>query len=402
MLENARGKYICFIDDDDVISDKYLLSFVGMIGKDYDCSDLRGMYYNGLMKKQFYHSILIDEWKETIDCYLRCPNHLNMIRKSIAQKVKYKSLRTGEDVDFSLRLKKSNLIKNEFKSDEILYHYVDGIKELRNKISFESMPLEIVHKPWKYKYIKNEPIILVKLPSRGRPLKLLNTLKFYVQKSCHKHNIYYMITLDVDDYTATNELKQILENIHENVSVNLGISTSKIHACNRDMTPEIVSKYDIFILASDDMIPMQQNWDIKICDTMNSVFPFLDGVLHFNDGFRGKHLNTMCIIGREYYKKFNYFYHPDYQSLWCDNEFTDISMETNKCYYENTILFKHCHPANIGESYDDLYIKNEKFFDVDRLTFNLRKEQRITLNSTFFNQCAKNNYFDHFKHLTLF
>jgi hypothetical protein len=376
MVSNANGKYVCFIDDDDIISDKYLSSFVDMIGKDFDCSDLKGIYYNGSIKKPFYHSVQISDWSETKDSYLRCPNHLNMIRKDIVKKVPFKSIRNAEDKDFSIRLRDSKLLQNEFKTNEILYHYVDGIKNIRNKVSFKNLPLEIVQSPWSYKFIKDAKI-LVKLPSRERPAKLKSTLQLYVSKSEKKNNVYYMITLDENDPSATKEFVQSLKNIHPNINIMLGQSTSKISACNRDMTPEIVANYDIFILASDDMIPKIQGWDIKISDTMNSVFPCYDGVLHFNDGFTGQKLNTMCILGREYYKLFNYFYHPDYKSLWCDNEFTDMSINRKKCYYENTVLFKHEHPANLNVSQDALYKRNDEFYSQDKITYERRKNERI-------------------------
>lgn len=376
MVSNARGSYVCFIDDDDIISEKYLSSFLGMIGNDFDCSDLKGMYYNGLIKKAFYHSSSVRAWSETSECYLRCPNHLNMIRKDIVQKIKFKSIRNGEDRDFSDRLQSSKLLNNEFKINEILYHYVDGIKNIRPNISFRNYPLEICQSPWEYKFIKREPLIFVKLPSRERPTKLKSTLELYVSKSQRKNNVHYMITLDENDSTASNEFIESLKQIHENITVITGTSTSKINACNRDMSPDVVSKYDIFILASDDMIPQEEGWDLTICETMNSVFPCFDGVLHFNDGFTGNKLNTMCILGREYYKLFNYFYHPEYISLWCDNEFTEISQERNKCYYENKILFKHEHPTNIKSRPDALYIKNESFNDSDKSTFYRRKSAR--------------------------
>jgi hypothetical protein len=299
-----------------------------------------------------------------------------MIKRDIVKKIPFKSIRNSEDQDFSIRLRDSKLLQNEFKTNEILYHYVDGIKNIRNKVSFKNVPLEMTYSPWSYKFVKDAKI-LVKLPSRQRPAKLKSTLQLYVSKSERKNNVHYMITLDENDPTATKEFVQSLKNIHPNINVILGQSTSKISACNRDMTSEIVENYDIFLLASDDMIPKIQGWDIKISDTMNSVFPCYDGVLHFNDGFCEKRLNTMCILGREYYKLFNYFYHPDYISLWCDNEFTDMSINLKKCYYENLVIFKHEHPANLKVSQDALYKKNESFFHQDKMTYERRKNLRI-------------------------
>ena len=63
---------------------------------------------------------------------------------------------------------------------------------------------------------------------------------------------------------------------------------------------------------------------------MTELYPNTDGVLWFNDGNQGNRLNTLCILGKKYYERFNYIYHPDYTSLWADNEFMDVANLLNK------------------------------------------------------------------------
>ena len=63
---------------------------------------------------------------------------------------------------------------------------------------------------------------------------------------------------------------------------------------------------------------------------MSFNYPDTDGVLWFNDGFQGNRLNTLCILGKKYYERFNYIYHPDYISLYCDEEQTNVARNMNK------------------------------------------------------------------------
>jgi len=138
LVSRAHGKYHCFIDDDDVISPVFLKTFLPMLDDDYDCSSYVGAYYHtGEFKKLFYHSLDICEWGESEDVYLRCPSPLNMIRTDIVRQIQYKDIRNTEDYEFSMRLLDSGLLKKEYKIPYVpIYHYIDGVKENREKLLY--------------------------------------------------------------------------------------------------------------------------------------------------------------------------------------------------------------------------------------------------------------------------
>ena len=108
----------------------------------------------------------------------------------------------------------------------------------------------------------------------------------------------------------------------KNVTVVFGDSKTKIEACNADIKDV---DFDIVLLASDDMVPQVRGYDTIIKEAMEDYFPNTDGVLWFNDGYQSRAMNTLCILGKKYYDRFGYIYHPDYISLWCDNEFTVVA-----------------------------------------------------------------------------
>jgi hypothetical protein len=150
------------------------------------------------------------------------------------------------------------------------------------------------------------------------------------------------VSIDEDD-TSMNTTEVISElKSYSNTQVIVGISENKIHAVNRDM--DIVDDWDIVLLASDDMIPQVKGFDKVVNTLMSSNYPDTDGVLFFNDGFKGKELNTLCILGKKYYKRFNYIYHPGYKSTWSDNEFMMVAEKLNKQTYFPMVIIKHEHP----------------------------------------------------------
>lgn len=70
--------------------------------------------------------------------------------------------------------------------------------------------------------------ILVKLPSRGRPKKLIKALDSIVDNIQDKENTFISLTLDSDDDTVNNEsfISQIRTR-QAKISIEWGLSTSK-------------------------------------------------------------------------------------------------------------------------------------------------------------------------------
>lgn len=211
--------------------------------------------------------------------------------------------------------------------------------------------------------------ILVKFPTRSRPKQFLKVLNLLNEKATDRNNINYLVTVDSDDPTMSNIENEINVN---NVTISRGKSDSKIHACNRDM---IIGGWDIVVLMSDDMIPQVEGWDDIIRLDMDRFFPNLNGTLWYNDGYQDR-ICTLCILGKKYYDHFGYIYHPDYHSLFVDNEFTEVAQYSGKMNYSPQVLFSHEHFANKpGVKRDSLYDRNEALFNLDKVTYERRKAE---------------------------
>jgi glycosyltransferase involved in cell wall biosynthesis len=138
LVDRCSGKYHCFVDDDDVLAPYFLKTFVPMIqsGIDYDCASFVGAHYvKGRFVKVFNHSLVYKDWFETPERYYRCPSPMNLLKTSIVKQVRYKDIRNTEDHEFSMRLLATGLLNKEFEvnPNRPLYHYIDGVKEDREK-----------------------------------------------------------------------------------------------------------------------------------------------------------------------------------------------------------------------------------------------------------------------------
>ena len=207
--------------------------------------------------------------------------------------------------------------------------------------------------------------ILIKFPTRRIEL-CASTIQKYISMASNIQNIRFIVSIDNDQ----SEYISFLESIHPSISVFTGEAKGKVAAINRDMPPS--SSFDIGLLASDDMIPVVHGYDQIIIDTMKQFYPDTDGVLFFNDGFQENRLNTLVICGSKYYDRFGYIYNPEYKSLYCDNEFTDVAQRLRKQTYIHQVIIRHEHPYNLHLANDMLYQINDSFMDYDKNVYNRR------------------------------
>jgi hypothetical protein len=230
--------------------------------------------------------------------------------------------------------------------------------------------------------MENKYKILFKYASRSRNTKFFTGLDNILKNLFDLENFCILISLDIDDYSMNNKetINRLLEYVNkypEKIIIKFGRSKNKIDAINRDVN-EIKEKFnfDILVNFSDDMEFIEHSFDEIIRSKFFVFYPDTDGNIYFNDGFTGERLSTMSIIGRKYYDKFNYIYHPSYHSLWCDNEYTEVAKRNEKIIYFHERIFNHNHPSNVGGFIDEQLIKTESFSDIDRQNY----EQRLKNN----------------------
>jgi hypothetical protein len=220
--------------------------------------------------------------------------------------------------------------------------------------------------------------ILFKYASRSRNEKFFEGLDNILNNLNDLNNFCILCSLDADDETMNNQqsIKRITEYVKKypaNIVIKFGKSKNKIDAINRDVNDfKERFNFDILVNFSDDMQFIVNSFDKIIRDKFYIAYPNLDGNIYFNDGFVGDSISTMSIIGRKYYDKFNYIYHPSYHSLWCDNEYTMVAKKEKKIVYFDEKIYIHNHPANIGGFVDSQLMKTESFNEIDRENFNKR------------------------------
>jgi glycosyltransferase involved in cell wall biosynthesis len=121
VLDKARGEYVCFIDDDDMVTDIYVSKTLKALESKPDVVELVGFLpkYN----LPFIHNLNCGGHFRKDGIQFRTPNHLNTIKTSIARQVRYPEISHGEDQDYSHRLWDSRLMKTEALIGDRMYIY---------------------------------------------------------------------------------------------------------------------------------------------------------------------------------------------------------------------------------------------------------------------------------------
>lgn len=226
--------------------------------------------------------------------------------------------------------------------------------------------------------------LVIKFPTRNRPEKFKAVFSRYLTFLSGMHDVRFIITMDEDDSTMnTPEMKEWLDTRAKNSQIQYfyGHSKSKIEACNANLDGV---DGDVLLLASDDMIPVQMGFDDIIAKCYAEAFSDFDGAIKFWDGLRPKEdpLMTLTVMGFPLYKKFGYIYNPEYKSLYCDNEQTQVCAALGKLRRCDICIIQH---QWSGEPWDDLHARNEnaEMYGVDGETFKRRAANNFDMEAMF-------------------
>lgn len=147
LLEKATEPYVCFVDDDDLVSDDYVSCILRALDEKPDVVGFRLRYYeDGKLRGLSLHSLQCKKWETQtnnggVHLHFRTPNHLNPVRRELALAIGYPPKNNGEDSDYSERLYKrfGQTMKEAF-IDKFLYQYYYRSPQLRVEAETLAVP----------------------------------------------------------------------------------------------------------------------------------------------------------------------------------------------------------------------------------------------------------------------
>jgi glycosyltransferase involved in cell wall biosynthesis len=121
LMNLSLAKYICYMDDDDMIASDFIEKLYKASLQDMDCVTFNGRFITDQHTRVFNMSIKHRHDYDSPDVFYRIPNHLALVKREIALKCPFPKLQHGEDSEYAKNLQKH--LKTEVKIEEILYFY---------------------------------------------------------------------------------------------------------------------------------------------------------------------------------------------------------------------------------------------------------------------------------------
>jgi glycosyltransferase involved in cell wall biosynthesis len=122
LLQKSVGRYVCFIDDDDLISDDYVIKIINATHFDTDVITFCGDYIENGVTTPFSISLRHRGNYNHPNIFYRLPNHLCPVKREIALQCHFTHKNFGEDSDYANMI--NNHLRNEYHLIDKLYFYM--------------------------------------------------------------------------------------------------------------------------------------------------------------------------------------------------------------------------------------------------------------------------------------
>jgi hypothetical protein len=210
----------------------------------------------------------------------------------------------------------------------------------------------------------NKPVVTVLHATRGRANQAAESMKNTLARASGEYPIEYIFSYDSDDEKALlpdDELVEIIENAgfdkhNFNFVITKNENRGNVDAYNNALYQSEIGSY--YMQGHDDMLP-PENWDKIIVERLGD--PILPRVLHTSDGTScnpTKHWLIPVLIGtRAYFKECGYFFHPDYISIYCDDDQSLKAYKEEKVINAKDVTFAH---QWLGPEHDETYKRSYK------------------------------------------
>jgi len=199
-------------------------------------------------------------------------------------------------------------------------------------------------------------------PSRSRADQAYNTYRNWMEKACNWLDIEYILSID-SDYIQNETYYRAFYSFKNSIKVVCMNNKNAIQAINNAAK---VATGDLFVVISDDF-DCPEHWDTLLLKEIEGKSDFL---LKTDDGLQ-RTLVTLPIMDREYYNRFGYIYHPDYQHMHADEEMTIVAIMLGR-YIKCDLKFEHLHYSTGKTPKDAINSKNDATWSHGQRTLDRR------------------------------
>ena len=204
-------------------------------------------------------------------------------------------------------------------------------------------------------------------PSRGRAKQAKETAEYWLSRSGNVE-VEHIVSIDYSDSEKLVYMEMF------NGSVIANDNASVVDATNRAAK---IARGDVFIYLSDDF-KCPENWGELLEIEFNEDRPLLLKVDDCLQKFEVPVL-TIPIMNRKLYERLGYFWHPQYKSMFVDEDLYWTVRKLGAMKNAKHLKFEHYHVSNGKAANDETYKRSAANWDQGKKLFAERKAQGFPL-----------------------
>lgn len=223
------------------------------------------------------------------------------------------------------------------------------------------------------------PLITLVHATRGRPEKMIECRNLWMSRAHDPAMVQHVFVIDDDD----------CEEVHQAANDFVFLTVPPGGGCVRAWNDGAEkSSGTVIVQLSDDWIP-PHNWDKIIVERLGdklhdqAVLAVSDGIIR-EDGQMTKCL-CMAILTRERWLYQGHMFHPNYLSVYSDNEFTERAYQDGVVIEARDVIFEHTHFIT-GKSKEDQTYRDQNAperYQKGQEVFNARRQPKTQLNRSY-------------------
>lgn len=200
--------------------------------------------------------------------------------------------------------------------------------------------------------------------SRQRLALADRTIREWRGRSSGEHTIEHLLSVDADD-PELDGYRDLAARHGSRLVV--GQNRTMVEAVNRGAA---AATGEVLVSISDDF-GCPHHWDRSLAALPESR---REAAVVVNDGL-GARIMTLPILTRAFFERLGYIYHPDYISLFADDDLTEVARRAGAVVDARHLLFPHRHYSAGLNDPDTTYARqsSSRAWRHGRLTYELRR-----------------------------
>lgn len=371
LVEAVDTDYLCFVDDDDLVSDDYVSAIMDALaqGPDYVGFSM-GVWKGGRRFRVSDHSLRHGGWGRHEDVYLRDITTSNPMLTKAAKAADFTVTPRGgaEDRAWADQIRASGMLRTEVVIDRILYHYLwVPADSAWRRPDDQITPKDLAGRDWRPPAAESpnfawhpdsrlpaNPLtaeILIIVPSRTRPHNIRRLLQAWTATGAWG-TADLRIDIETDDPHYHG-----YQRIDLPAGARYGVGNrwrSSMWKLRRAARQEARSYFALGFMG-DDHVPETEGWAQRFLESLQAL---RSGIVYADDGLRGEELPTQWVMTADIVRSLdNRLSVAPVSHLYCDNAVLDLGRAAGCIRYLPDVMIRHAHyTAGLAEK-DEQYAK---------------------------------------------